>query len=80
MGLSLGERGAVTIRYQQASRRKKSRILDELCAKTSWHRSHARKALRAALAPTIVTAHSPRAVGRERISHPLPTAPFCGLS
>nr|WP_231994070.1 transposase family protein [Mycobacterium sp. 852002-50816_SCH5313054-b] len=66
MGLTLGERRAVTqaaaIRYRQASKRGKSRILDELCANTGWHRSHARKALNAALVPTIVTARSPRPV------------------
>lgn len=66
MGLTLGERRAVTqaaaIRYQQASKRGKSRILDELCANTGWHRSHARKALKAALVPTIVTARPARPV------------------
>ncbi|MHB1887442.1 MAG: integrase catalytic domain-containing protein, partial [Acidimicrobiales bacterium] len=31
-----------------------SRILDELCATTGWHRNHARKALAAALKPTLV--------------------------
>jgi hypothetical protein len=64
MGLTLGERRAVTqaaaIRYQQAGKRGKGRILDELCANTGWHRSHARKALKAALAPTIVTVRGPR--------------------
>ena len=66
MGLTLGERRAVTqaaaIRYQQASKRGKSRILDELCANTGWHRSHARKALKAALVPTIVAVRGPRPV------------------
>jgi Integrase core domain len=66
MGLTLGERRAVTqaaaIRYQQASKRGKSRILDELCANTGWHRSHARKALTAALVPTILTVRGPRPV------------------
>jgi len=66
MGLTLGERKAVTraaaIRYQQATKRGKSRILDELCANTGWHRSHARKALNAALVPTIVTVRGPRPV------------------
>src|ERR1700678_4713374 len=64
MGLTLSERRAVTqaaaIRYQQASKRGKSRILDELCANTGWHRSHARRALTAALVPTIVTVRGPR--------------------
>jgi hypothetical protein len=64
MGLTLSERRAVTqaaaIRYQQATKRGKSRILDELCANTGWHRGHARKALKAALVPTIVTMRGPR--------------------
>jgi integrase-like protein len=66
MGLTLAERRAVTqaaaIRYQQGSKREKSRILDELCANTGWHRNHARKALKATLSPTIVTVRSPRPV------------------
>jgi hypothetical protein len=66
MGLTLGERRAVTqaaaIRYQQAGKRGKGRILDELCANTGWHRSHARKALTAALEPMIVTVRVPRPV------------------
>jgi Integrase core domain len=66
MGLTLAERRAVTqtaaIRYSQAGKRGKSRILDELCANTGWHRNHARKALKAALQPKIVTARSPRPV------------------
>jgi hypothetical protein len=33
-----------------------------LCANTGWHRSHARKALKAALQPKIVTPRSPRPV------------------
>jgi hypothetical protein len=64
MGLTLTERRAITettaTRYQLASKRGKSRILDELCANTGWHRNHARKALKAALQPKIVTARSPR--------------------
>lgn len=66
MGLTLAERRAITeaaaIRYQLASKRGKSRILDELCANTGWHRNHARKALAAALQPKIVTARPPRPV------------------
>ena len=66
MGLTLGERRAITeaaaARYQLARKRGKSRILDELCANTGWHRSHARKALKAALQPTIVPARRPRPV------------------
>jgi hypothetical protein len=33
-----------------------------LCANTGWHRNHARRALKAALQPTIVTARCPRPV------------------
>jgi hypothetical protein len=66
MGLTLAERRAVTettaVRYVLASKRGKSRILDELCANTGWHRSHARKALKSALAPRVVTPRSPRPV------------------
>jgi hypothetical protein len=65
MGLTLAERRAVTemtaIRYVVADRRVKSRILDELCANTRWHRNHARKALKAALQPKVVAPRrSPR--------------------
>src|SRR3546814_4158199 len=66
MGLTLAERKAVTetiaVRYILAGKREKSRILDELCATTGWHRNHARKALKTALQPKIVTARSPRPV------------------
>jgi transposase InsO family protein len=66
MGLTLAERRAITeaaaTRYQRASKRGKSRILDELCANTGWHRNHARKALTAALRPKVVTVRSPRPV------------------
>jgi hypothetical protein len=66
MGLTLGERRAVTqaaaMRYQQAGKGAKSRILDELCANTGWHRSHARKALKAALQPKSVTVRASRPV------------------
>ena len=66
MGLTLAERRAITetaaTRYQLASKRGKSRILDELCANTGWHRNHARKALAAAVRPKIVTPRSPRPV------------------
>jgi hypothetical protein len=64
MGLTLTARRAITetaaTRYQLASKRGKSRILDELCANTGWHRNHARKALKAALQPKIVTPRGPR--------------------
>lgn len=66
MGLTLAQRRAITettaIRYQTASKRGKSRILDELCANTGWHRGHARKQLKAALQPKVVTARRARPV------------------
>nr|WP_231117613.1 hypothetical protein [Mycobacterium intracellulare] len=66
MGLTLAQRRAITetvaTRYQTASKGAKGRILDELCANTGWHRSHARKALKAALVPTMVTARPARPV------------------
>jgi len=66
MGLTLAERKAVTetiaVRYILEGKRGKSRILDELCANTGWHRNHARKALKAALAPKVVTPRNPRPV------------------
>ena len=59
MGLTLTERRAViettAVRYSLAEKRVKGVILDELCATTGWHRSHARKALTAALQPKLVT-------------------------
>ena len=64
MGLTLAERRAISeasaTRYQLASKRGKGVILDELCANTGWHRNHARKALKAALQPKVVTPRSPR--------------------
>ena len=64
MGLTLAERRAVTettaVRYKLAGKRGKTRILDVLCANTGWHRNHARKALKAALQPKVVTPRSPR--------------------
>jgi Integrase core domain len=64
MGLTLAERRAVTettaIRYSLADKRTKGIILDELCATTGWHRNHARKALRTALQPKLVSPRSPR--------------------
>src|SRR6266540_280020 len=66
MGLTMAQRYAVTrqvaVRYRDASRGEKSRILDELCATTEWHRDHARKALRRALCP--------KPVGRKRKAPP----------
>jgi hypothetical protein len=66
MGLTLAERRAITetaaVRYRLASKRGKSRILDELCANTGWHRNHARKALRAGMQPKVITARRSRPV------------------
>jgi hypothetical protein len=64
MGLTLSERKAVTettaLRYKLAGKRGKTKILDELCATTGWHRNHARKALKAALQPKVVPPRNPR--------------------
>jgi hypothetical protein len=64
MGLTLAERRAVTettaIRYSLADKRAKGIILDELCATTGWHRNHARKALKAAVQPRLVSPRTPR--------------------
>ena len=43
-----------------ADKRTKGIILDELCAITGWHRSHARRALQTALQPQLVSPRSPR--------------------
>lgn len=53
MGLSMGERRAVTkamrSRYAGGTKAEKSEVLDALCATTGWHRDHARRALRQAI-------------------------------
>jgi len=58
MGLTMSQRRtvskAIATRYKRADKPAKGVILDELCATTGWHRNHARKALTAALRPTLV--------------------------
>ena len=55
----MAERRAVTettaIRYSLADKPSRAGILDELCANTGWHRNHARKALKTALQPKLVS-------------------------
>ena len=66
MGMTLAQRRAITeaaaTRYQLAGKGGKSRILDELCANTGWHRNHARRALKAGLQPKAVTPRRARPV------------------
>jgi len=70
MELTMAARKAITkaqlAKWPKASRGEKGAILDAVCAVTGWHRDHARKAIRTALAEQQ-TGPRPRA----------PRAPVC---
>jgi hypothetical protein len=59
VALTIRQRKAVTKelagRYKRATKRQKSRILDEFTAITGYHRGHAARALRQALGPRIAS-------------------------
>jgi hypothetical protein len=77
MGLTLAERKAVTqtiaTRHLGADRAGNGRFLGQLCATTGRHLNHARKALKAALRPTIVKTRRPRppAYGPKVVASPV---------
>ncbi|ALV40826.1 integrase [Pseudarthrobacter sulfonivorans] len=60
----MSERRAVTkvlaTEYRRASKARKGEILDQICAVTGWHRSHARKALGLVLRIRVVRPRPPR--------------------
>jgi transposase InsO family protein len=68
MELTLTQRKAVTkaqlAKWPKASKSEKSAILDAVCAVTGWHRDHARKAIRTALADAARGGPPPR---RQRV-------------
>jgi hypothetical protein len=64
MELSLGQRKAITkaqlAKWPKATRSEKTVILDAVCQVTGWHRDHARKAIRLALADQARGGPAPR--------------------
>jgi hypothetical protein len=64
MELSLAQRKAITKaqvgKWPKASKAEKSAILDVVCQVTGWHRDHARKAIRRALADQVQGGPPPR--------------------
>lgn len=70
MGLTLAARKQVTAaqvaKWPKATKREKAAILDAVCAVTGWHRDHARKAMRTALADQARGGPPPRA---PRVAH-----------
>jgi hypothetical protein len=64
MELTLAARKAITqaqlVKWPKASKAEKSAILDAVCEVTGWHRDHARKAIRTALADRAAGAPQPR--------------------
>lgn len=64
MELTLAARKAITqgqlVKWSKATRSEKSAILDAVCQVTGWHRDHARKAIRAAVAERAAGGPRPR--------------------
>src|SRR5512144_193603 len=65
MELAMATRKAITralaVRYRDGSRALKADILDTVCGLTGYHRDYARRALRVALKPRVVTPRVARA-------------------
>src|SRR5664280_2406857 len=65
MELTMATRKAITrglaVRYRDGSRTLKGDILDTVCGVSGYHRDYARRALRLALKPRVVTARVARA-------------------